>query len=116
MRDDMLSCPREEGPGWGSKKADTNGDKGYLWCAKTSRILWPDGTPIRNEAMVAAEEERIKDEEATEVAADICSGTQSMKPVYRHRKKHVYLPLDDKEEVFSAAQQKKVKNIRYDIM
>ena len=62
------------------------------------------------------EEEKIKDEQATEVAADICSGTQSMRPVYRHRKKVAYLPLDKNEEVFSAALQMKVKNIPYDIM
>ena len=92
VRDDMLPYPRGEGPGWGSKKADTNGEEGYLWCAKTRPILWADGTPTRNEAMVAAEEEIIKDEEATVVSVDICSGTQLMQPVYRHSKKHAYLP------------------------
>ena len=65
---------------------------------------------------MAAEEEKIKDRGVTEVAADICSGTQSMKPVYRRRKKHAYVALDDRVEIFSAAQQKTVKNTRYDIM
>ena len=65
---------------------------------------------------MAAEEERIKDREATGVAADICSGTQPMKPVYRRRKKHAYVALDDRVEIFSAAQQKTVKNTRYNIM
>ena len=50
------------------------------------------------------------------MSVDICAGTQSMEPVYLHRKKHAYLPLDDAEGVFSAAQQKTLKNIRYDIM
>jgi hypothetical protein len=53
-------------------------------------------------------EETVKDTEAVEVAADICSGTQSMKPVYRHKKKHAYVALDDKVGIFSAAQQKTV--------
>ena len=106
----MLPCPRGEGPGW------REGEEAYLWDSRTGQILWQDGTPTRNEAVVAAEEERIKDKDATGVSADICSGTQSMGPVYRHRKKHAYLPLDNEEEVFSAAQQMTVKNIRYDIM
>ena len=66
--------------------------------------------------MVAVEEEKIKDEQATEVAADICSGTQSIRPVYRSRKNAAYIPLDKKEEVFSAALQQAVKNTPYDIM
>ena len=98
VRDDMLPCPRGEGPGW---RAD---EEAYLWDARTGQILNQDGTPTRNEAAVAAEEERIKDTEATGASADICAGTQSMGPVYLHRKKHAYLPLDDEEDVFSAAQ------------
>ena len=94
VRDDMLPCPRGEGPGW------REGEEAYLCDARTGQILWQDGTPTRNEAEVAAEEEKIKAEQATEVAADICSGTQSMRPVYRHRKKVAYIPLDKKEEVF----------------
>jgi hypothetical protein len=49
-------------------------------------------------------------------AADLCAGTQSIRPVYRSRKNAAYIPLDKKEEVFSAALQKTVKNIPYDIM
>jgi hypothetical protein len=110
VRDDMLPGPRGEGPGWRA------GQEAYLWDRITGQILERDGRPTRNEEWLAAEEEKIKDREATEVAADICSGTQSMKPVYRRRKKHAYVALDDRVETFSAAQQKTVKNIRYDIM
>ena len=55
--DDMLPCPRGEGPGW------REGEEAYLWDSRTGQILNPEGTPTRNEAMVAAEEERIKDRE-----------------------------------------------------
>ena len=82
VRDDMLPCPRGEGPGWRA------GEEAYLWDARTGQILNQDGTPTRNKAAVAVEEERIKDREATGASADICAGTQPMGPVYRHRKKH----------------------------
>ena len=101
VRDAMLPGPRGEGPGWRA------GQEAYLWDSRTGQILDPtDGRPTRSEEWLAREEEKIKDEEAMGVAADICSGTQSMKPVYRRRKKHAYVALDDRVEIFSAAQQK----------
>ena len=39
-----------------------------------------------------------------------------MGPVYRRRTGVVYIPLDGKEEVYSAAQQKTVRNIPFYIM
>ena len=40
-----------------------------------------------------------------------------MKPVYRYRKtRHAYVALDEKERIYSAAQQMTVQNTHYDIM
>ena len=78
--------PTGQGPGWHSKQADTNGEEGYLWDAKTSQILCPDGTPTRSTAAMAAEAERLKDEQDMQVALDVCAETQLMGPVYYHRK------------------------------
>ena len=50
------------------------------------------------------------------MALDVFAGTQSMGPVYRQRKGVAYIPLDGKEAVFSAAQQKMVKNVPFGIM
>ena len=63
--------PTGQGPGWNSKQADTNGNEGYRWDAKTSQILWPDGTLTRPPAAMAAEAERLKDEQAVQVAVDV---------------------------------------------
>ena len=96
--------------------ADTNGEEGYLWDAKTVQVLWPDGTPTRSTAAMAAAAEKLRDEEAVQVAVDFCAGTQSVGPVYRSKRNVMYIPLDAKGEVYSGARQKKVKNIPYDIM
>ena len=71
MQSVRRQCPAGQGPGWNSLLADTNGDEGYLWCAKTSQILWPDGTPTRSTAAMAVEEERLRDEQAVQVAVDV---------------------------------------------
>ena len=55
---------------------------------------------------MAAEAERLKDEQAVQVSVDFCAGTQSMGPVYRNRKGVMYIPLDEKEAVLSPARQK----------
>ena len=81
--------------------ADTNGEEGYLWDAKTGQVLWPDGTPTRSTAAMAAEAEKLIDEQAVQVAVDFCAGTQSMGPVYRSKKNVMYIPLDTKEAVYS---------------
>ena len=91
VRGGMLPCPRGEGPGW---KA---GEEAFPWDARTGQILNQDGTPTRNEAAVAAEEELIKDKWAMGASAGICAGAQPMGPAHRHRKKHEYLPLGDEE-------------------
>ena len=65
---------------------------------------------------MASEQEKLIKEQTAQAAVDVCAGTQSMGPVYRSRKSAMYVPLDTKEAVYSAAQQKKVKNIQYDIM
>ena len=77
VQDDMLPGPSGEGPGWRA------GQAAYLWDSRTGQILEPDGRPTRSEEWLEKEEETIKDREATEVASDICSGTQTMKRVYR---------------------------------
>ena len=112
VRDDMLPGQGGDGP------KGIRGLPAYLWDPVTGLILDPrDARPTCSDAWLAAQEELEKDEAAVEVAADICSGTQSMKPVYRHRKKrHAYVALDEQVEIYSAAQQKTVQNTRYDIM
>ena len=60
--------------------------------------------------------EALKDEQAVQVAVDVFAGTHSMGPVYHHRKGVMYIPLDGKEEIYSAAQQKTVENVQFDIM
>ena len=105
-----------QGPGWNSQQAGTNGNEGYIWDAKTSTIRWPDGTPTRSPAALAAEAEVLNDEQAVQVAVDVFAGTQSMGQVYRHRKGVTYIPLDGKGAVYSAAQRKMVKNVQFDIM
>ena len=65
---------------------------------------------------MAAKAKTLKDEQAVQVSVDFCAGTQSMGPVHRSRKGVMYITLDEKEAVFSAARQTKVKNIQYDIM
>ena len=112
VRDDMLPGPGGDGP------KGIRGLPAYLWDPVTGQIIDPrDARPTRSDDWLAAQEELANDKEAVEVAADICSGTQSMKPVYRHSKtRHAYVALDEKERIYSAAQRKKVKNIQYDIM
>lgn len=87
-----------------------------MWDAKTSTALWPDGTPTRSPAAMAAAAEVLKDEQAVQVAVDVYAGTQSMGQVYYHRKGVMYITLDGKEAIYSAAQQKTVKNVKYDII
>ena len=53
---------------------------------------------------------------ALQVAMDVFAGTQSMGPVYRQRTGVEYIPLDKKEELYSAAQRKTVRNIPFNIM
>ena len=50
------------------------------------------------------------------VAMDVFAGTQSMGPVYCQRTGVKYIPLDERVEVYSAAQQKTVRNIPFNIM
>ena len=116
VRGDMQPCPKGQRPGWGSNRADTNGEEGCLWDGKTGQILWPDGTPTRSTAAMAAEAERLIDEQAVQVWVDFCAGTQSMGPVYRSKRNVMYIPLDAKGAVFSAARQKKAQNVPYHIM
>ena len=77
---------------------------------------WDTDSPTRSPEAMAAEAEMPKDVQAVQVTVGVCAGTQSMGQVYYHRKGVMYIPLDGKEEIFSAAQQKKVKNVQYDIM
>ena len=67
-------------------------------------------------AVLVEAAEALKDEQAVQVAVDVLAGTQSIGPVYHRRKGVAYIPLDGKEEVYSAAQQKTVKNVPFDIM
>ena len=90
----------------------------FLWDRKTGRIIDPvDRRPTCSEEKLDELEEAAKDKAAVEAAVDVCSGTQSMKPVYMHRKpKPAYVALDEKVPIYSAALQKTVKNTHYDIM
>ena len=83
---------------------------------KVPMITWPDGTPTRSSAALVEAAEALKDEQAVQVAVDVFAGTQSMGPVYHHRKGVTYIPLDGRGEVYSAAQQKTVRNVHFDIM
>ena len=104
--------PMGQGPGWNNKKGVT----GFGWDSKEGRIVWPDGTPTLSPTALADAAEALKDEQAVQVALDVFAGTQSMGPVYCQRKAVAYIPLDGNEAVFSAAQQKMVKNVPFDIM
>ena len=54
--------------------------------------------------------------DVVQVASDVFTEPQLMGPVYRHRKGVAYIPLDGTETVYSAAQQKMVKSVPFDIM
>ena len=110
---DIGKGKKGQGPGWNSKKAVT----GFTWDPKEGRIKWEDGSEILSPK--AEEEETAeaqKDRAAVQVAMGVFAGTQLMGPVYRPRTGVEYIPLDERVEVYSAAQQKTVRNIPFNIM
>ena len=112
VTEDMLPVPGGDGP------KGIRGLLPFLWEAKTSRIIDPvDRRPTCSKERLDELEEVAKDKAAVETAVDVCSGTQSMKPVYMHRKpRPAYVALDEKVKIYSAALQKTVWNTHYDIM